>query len=475
MQLILFGLVLFVVFWEALLGYVRDHHYQEHFVYLWIFLGLTLWRSLEGPFRGRFGFATGRDRTGFALVFLGILLMLASDRAGSSTGMRTSLVAFLSGCAVLAVPGWSMKRCLMHGLLLLLCFGLPQSVYYPLTSQLQYGVATCVAVPAWLGLADYSVHLTEVWFPDYTLVITPDCSGLGQLLTFVAIAALGVLSSAPNRKRTIWMLILAVSLAWLSNLTRVSLFVFLVGIGFTQSIDNATWHAAIGFLVFLPFVFVLVAALLKTHLRRSATGVSVADPGRVHLAWLLAPLLGAHFFFGTVDQPELPEPAYFKALASPPKHTLEQRAPTEESDRYAYDTPWLINARFRSADGQFFDLLHYATRSTSHLCVHKIAECLNAPGQELHYEPPVVVAGKQWWRIALDRDELELNSMHLYFAFEIGGERYDDGVFTQFEAMRQRILGGSWDVRLTRVMFAGNLPAAPSDYEIEVLTWLAGQ
>ncbi|MGK0153176.1 MAG: hypothetical protein ACI9SE_000120, partial [Neolewinella sp.] len=40
---------------------------------------------------------------------------------------------------------------------------------------------------------------------------------------------------------------------------------------------------------------------------------------------------------------------------------------------------------------------------------------------------------------------------------------------------RQRVLGGSWDVRLTRVMFAGTLPAAPSDYEIEVLTWLAGR
>ena len=475
MQLILFCLVLVTLFWEALQGYVRDQHYQEHFIYLWFFLGLTLWRSLKGPFRGRFGFATGRDRTGFALVLLATLLLAASDRAGSSTGMRTSLVTFLTGCAVLAVPGWSMKRCLMHGLLLLLCFGLPVSVYYPLTSQLQHGVATCIALPVWLGLADYTVHLTEVSFPHYTLVITPDCSGLGQLLTFVGVAALGILSSAPNRKRTIWMLILAVALAWLSNLMRVSLFVFLVGVGFTQAIDNATWHAAIGFLVFLPFVAILVTALLKTHLQRNPAGTAVPDPGRVHLAWLLAPLLGAHFLLGTVDESALPEPPYFKALASPPEHTLVQRAPTEESERFAYGTPWLINARFGAADGQFFDLLHYATSSTSHLCVHKIAQCLNVPGQDLHYEPPVVVAGKQWWRIALDREEIGMGSMHVYFAFEIGGERYNDSAYTQFAAMCQRILGGSWEVRLTRVMFAGGLPATPTDYEVEVLSWLARQ
>ena len=471
MQLILFGLTLLVVFWAALSGYVRDQHYQEHFVYLWFFLGVTLWRSLEGPFRGRFGLATGRDRVGVACVLFGTLLLFVSDRAGSSTGMRSALVALLTGYAVLAVPGWTMMRCFMHGLLLQLCFGLPQSVYYPITSQLQQGVATCVALPSWLGLADYSVHAQEVVFPHYTLSITPDCSGLGQLLTFVAIAALGVLSSVPNQKRSIGVVCLAVALAWLSNLTRVSLFVLLVGIGFTQSIDSATWHAAIGFFVFLPFVGVLVAVLLKTHVRRPPHG-AVAEPGKWRLAWLLVPVLAAHFVFGAVADEEMLEPPYFKALTTPPKHTLEQHAPSEPSERYAYDTPWLINARFRSDDSQFFDLLHYATNSTSHLCVHKVAQCLYAPDQDLHYESPVECAGKKWWRIALDRDELGLTSMHVYFAFEIGGERYDDSATAQLAAVRQRIFGGSREVRLTRVMFAGALPDAPTEYESEVLTWL---
>tara|TARA_R110002072_G_scaffold25443_2_gene84991 strand:- start:58524 stop:60005 length:1482 start_codon:yes stop_codon:yes gene_type:complete len=484
----LIGAALLIIYQAALLAYLRDQHYQEHFVFLWVFLALALWRTARGPFRGRFELQSGRDRLGAGLALTAALMLAPSELAGSSTGMRTSLVVFATGCAVLAVPRWTIKRCLMHGGLMLMCFGLPYSVYFPLTSQFQHGVASIIAWPAALGLADYEVASAVVRFPHYELAITPDCSGLGQLLTFGGIAALGVLSSARNRKRTLLVFALAAVLAWLSNVARVALFVFLVGIGWTQSVDNATWHAVIGTAVFLPFVAVLVAVLLRTHVPPSAMPPSTMPPsampqsarvesgqphsmGRMHIAWLVAPLAAVHFALGTTSPGDTPEPPYMAALLAPPAHELECRSLSEESDRHAYSTPWLINARFRRESGGHFDLLHYATNSRSHLCVHKVAACLFAPDQVITYLPAVEVDGRLWWRIDLAKPD-PANSQHVYFAFEIGGNRRDDSAATQFEVLWKRAFGASWQVKLTRVMLPGAAPTSPTQYESEVLTWI---
>lgn len=223
---------------------------------------------------------------------------------------------------------------------MLMCFGLPYSVDFPLTSQLQGGVASIIAWPCSLGLADYEVESTVVRFPNYELAITPDRSGLGLLLTFGGIAALGVLSSARNRKRTLLAFVLAVALAWLSNVARVGLFVFvfLVGIGWTQSVDNATWHAVIGTLAFVPFVAVLVAVLLRSHVPTSLETqpfdkASLQPTGRIHIAWLLAPLAVVHFALGSTLPTDLPEPPYLAELLEPPSHELECRVQSEDLDR----------------------------------------------------------------------------------------------------------------------------------------------
>lgn len=471
MQGVIIAAALLIIYQGALLSYWRDQHYQEHFVFLWTFLVLALWHSVRRPFHGRFGLQSGRDRLGVGLALIAALLLAPSELAGSSTGMRTSLVVFVTGCALLAIPRWGIKRCLMHGGLMLMCFGLPYSVYFPLTSQLQRGVAGIIAWPASLGLVNYEVAATVVRFPHYELTITPDCSGLGQLLTFCGIAALGVLSSARNRKRTLWVFGLAVALAWLSNVARVALFVLLCSIGWTQSVDNATWHALLGTLVFVPFVAILVAVLLRTHVRPKIELVEVPASGRIHIAWLLVPLAAVHFTLGAASPSDSPEPPYMASLLAPPGHELECRAPSEDTDRASYSTKWLINARFRRPSGEFFDLLHYSTSSCSHLCVHKVAACLFAPEQVVTYQPAVEVDGRSWWRIDLERVD-PLNSQHVYFAFGVGGERLDDSAATQFEVLRQRMSGESWQVKLTRVMLPGALPESPTPYEVEVLTWL---
>lgn len=471
LQAAVVALALLYLYRESLLGYLGDQHYQEHFVYLWGFLFLALCRSLKGPFRGRFDFAGSRDRIGLAVVLVAYALAFLSAAAGSSAGMRTSLVLFVTGNAVLAVPQWSVKRCMMHGLLMLLCFGLPYSIYFPLTSQLQWGVASAISIPAKLGLANYTVEGAVVQFPHYELAITPDCSGLGQLLTFVGIAALGVFSSARDRKRTILVFAMAVGLAWVSNLFRVSLFVFLVAWGWTQAVDDSVWHAGMGFLAYLPFVTLMVAVLLKTHRPPPRDLARPILPGRLPIALLLLPLVGINSLLGRSASKEVPAPAYFSELSQPPGHTLLQKGPTEEGDRLAYSTPWLINARFQDGEGRWFDLLHYSTHSHSHLCVHNVATCLYVPGQQVIYGDVVMVDGKPWWPISLTREDVA-DSMHVYFAFEIGDERYDDSAGTQWTVFCQRLFGGSSEVKLTRVVIPGPLPTTPGEYEVQLLTWL---
>lgn len=461
------------IYWVSLTSYLADQHYQEHFAYLWCFVALTLWRSLRAPFRNRFSASSRRDLFAVALAAAATALLLVAKTAGSSTGMRTSLAMLLTGFAVTSVSRWSVARCLQHGGLLLLCFGLPYSFYFPLTNHLRWGVSSVIAWPAKMGWADYEVVGAVVRFPHYQLEVTADCSGVGQLLTFVGIAALGVLSSASSARRAISVLALAALLAWLSNLARVGLFVLLVGSGWTGSVDDPAWHSAIGFLVFLPFVVLLVAVLLRTHRPLTVDGDVHVEPGRLHVAWLAAPVMLVHLFANpAVD--ELEEPAYFAELSAPPGHELVMVAPTQELDREAYDTPWLVSARFQRAEGELFDLLHFRTRTQTQLGVHHVSDCLYRPGQSVRYEPPVNIDGRPWWRIALDmRDGSQ--SWHVYFAFEVGGERRDDSFETQLATIVARALKADWDVALTRVMVPGPLPKAPSDYETEVLTWLGQQ
>ena len=455
----------------AIASYLRDQFYQEHFLYLWVFFGLALGKSLRGPWRRRFATRDRRDRLGLAFVAAAWLGLAGSEIVGSGSGLRTAFVAFVTGVGVLAVPAWTIQRCLMHGLLMQLCFGFPYSFYFPLTAQLQWGVASCIALPARLGWVDYSVDGAVVTWPHYQLTITPDCSGLGQLLTFLGIAALGVLSARPDRRRTIRLVLVATGLAWASNLARVGLFVVLVGQGWTAAVEDATWHALLGFLVFLPFVTILVALILRSHVPIPRAADAPVPAGRWAVAWLVVPCVLVAGLLGRGASAGFPAPAYFASLVHPPQHALELRGPSEASDKLAYATPWLLNARFRGADGQAFDLFHYATRSNSHLCVHKVAACLQRDGVQLHYEPPVVVDGRSWWRLALDAPEAAASS-HVYFAFEIAGQRRDDSFATQLHVAWERLTGGSWEVRCSRVQFAGPLPAAPGEHETAVLTWL---
>ena len=64
MQGALIGAALLIIYQAALLAYLRDQHYQEHFVFLWVFLALALWRTARGPLRTAVRQGSTRRRTG---------------------------------------------------------------------------------------------------------------------------------------------------------------------------------------------------------------------------------------------------------------------------------------------------------------------------------------------------------------------------------------------------------------------------
>ena len=147
--------------------------------------------------------------------------------------------------------------------------------------------------------------------------------------------------------------------------------------------------------MFLPFVAVLVGVLLKTHQPPKNDYEVRVQPGRAHIAWLAAPVLLVHVLADPTVE-ELQEPAYFAALQEPPGHELAMIAPSQEYDRAAYDTPWLVSARFQRSDAEFFDLLHFRTRTQTQLGIHQVSNCLYRPEQRVRYEPPVTIDGKRF-------------------------------------------------------------------------------
>ena len=471
MQIALIAIVLLLLYQGALYGYWRENYYQEHFVYLWTFLVLALVRSVRPPFRRAFTWKSARDWLGISLTLAAAVLLTISQLVGSVTGTRSSLVLFLTGIAMLAIPNWHIWRCLLHGILLQFCFGIPHAVFFGLTKHMQNGVASVAAWPAQLGLMNYEAHGTSLQFPHYLLHITPDCSGMTQVFTFGGIAALGILSSESSRMRILLVFLLALSLAWIANLARVLGFVILVGLGWTKGVDDPWWHAGIGLCIYMPFVTVLVYAILKTHREIPRRYTGSAPEGQIAIAWLLLPLALAATPQLLKDDRPLDEPGYFVAIQAPPGHQVTARSSSEASDRLTYGTDWLLNARFEDDAAQSFDLLHYATNSTSHLCVHHVSSCMYWPDQIEVTAPPIIMDEIPWWRINLERPDAA-DTVHVYYSFQVGDQLFDDSIWTQLKVFSQRLSGSNAPIRFTRVTFRGPLPDQPTDYERGILDWL---
>ena len=193
---------LLLVYHEPIAVYVQDQHYQSHFLFLWVFCGVALYRAAKHRVFGSVR-CDRRALLGLGALAIAVLLLHAGLVTGASTLQRLSLVATFAGMALLAWRGISARRCLGCALFMLLCFGVPYSAYFQLTQVLLLGIRGWLDVPCWLGLASYRVEDLTIVFPHYRLTITGDCSGMNQLVTFLGLAFLGTLTSVPSWRRTL--------------------------------------------------------------------------------------------------------------------------------------------------------------------------------------------------------------------------------------------------------------------------------
>lgn len=164
-------------FWDRVVLYLDDQHYQEHFVYLWGLVAAALGKTLRGPFRSRLSLTHRRDRVGLTIVAMAALALALALASESSTFLRCSLVTLLTGAAVWVGAASSVARCMMHGELMLSCVGGPYSFGFPLTNRLRWGGSSVVELPTKLGRSSHSLQDDVVCFPHDRLALTADCSG----------------------------------------------------------------------------------------------------------------------------------------------------------------------------------------------------------------------------------------------------------------------------------------------------------
>lgn len=453
-------------FQAPLLAYVRDHHYQSHFLFLWAFFAAALIKDGRGAFCRRVPLDR-RTCLGFALGVVALMLFWGGSITGSSTVQRLALVGSFAAWLVTAARGWPVARCLGYGTFALLCFGLPYSAYFQVTKVFrQVFVAALEWLPTVLPLG-YTVDGLALQFPHYRLAITADCSGFNQLLTFLGIAFLGIMTGRPSRRRAVLLICAGTVLALLSNLARILVFVLLVSLQQFQFIDNAELHAAVGLVAYAPFILLFLWMILASH-RPHRRAPRPLPPARgLPVVAALLPLLAVRLITLQDQAVDPREPALFAGIDAPPGCEVRARAPTEAYEREVYETPWLVNVTHADGDGHEFELFAYVTRGRRHLAVHQISQCLDTPGTRVEYGPPVEVGGHMYWTLELIGPEHQL---HGYFAFHIEGENRDDSLSTQLEVLGRRLLGGVPEVGLTRFLMPGplRLPVPPRDRR-----WLA--
>lgn len=467
------GLAMLVVaFSSALLAYAHDTYYQSHFVFLWLFFGAAVFRAGRSDLCLRVGCSSWRDAAGLIVALAALGMLYVGLLTGSSTAQRLGLVGAFLAVGLLALRGWTVTRCLLFALFALLCFGVPYSTYHALTDR--FRSSFMFLLEAMGPLLGYRADGVVLVFADYRLAITPDCSGFNQLVTFFGLAFLGTLTGRTTARRALLLFVVATVLAYASNLFRVLVFVVGVACGQHALIENEDLHAAVGFVAYAPFIVGFIALILRTHRPLPAPAAPLPrGRRRLPLGLLALPFLG---LWG-VDQLRPPPydepPDYTAGLQQPPGYRIAARASTEAWERDAYDTPWLVNARFAAVDGSgSFELFAYLTRSRSHLAVHQISNCLAVPGYEVVYGPPVVVDGRTFWSLELTGKQ---QRYHGYFAFWVDGEDRDDSLATQLHVFRKRLLGGVREVGLTRFLLPGPLAAELPARDRALLAWRAAQ
>ena len=437
---------------------------------LWLLFAAAMVRGLHGPIRGIATCRCARDFAAFVTLGCACAVLALGLLTGSSTLQRTALAITFFGVAALALPATAWLRCAGFAGFLLLCFGVPYSAYFALTKYLAHGLGFWLALPA--GVLDYRVEGLTAVFPHFRLTVTGDCSGFNQLVTFLAVAALGILVAAGNHKRSLRLVLLATGLAYAANVVRIYVLLALVAGGATSFVTDDTWHQITGLAVDLPFLVCLVWVIFKSHVATTARNVVPPATRRgVPLVLVGVVQFLLVLWLDSAAAPDPRAPAWLSLATAPPQGRLVQHAISEEREKVSYGTPWLVNARYTGDDGTSFDLFVFETRSRQHLNVHSVANCLEAGGSEFRYGAPFELDGRLLYPFEIRGPG---GARHGCYLFRVGGEDRDDTWRTQFAVLRARLAGGVPAIGMVRVIFPGAstspLPAA----ELRVLRWAAG-
>ena len=458
-------------FRRALLTYAGDTFYQSHFLFLWLLFAIALVRSSRARIATRLDLGDRRQRAGLAVAAVSFLLFCVSARTGSSTVERVSLVLAFAAFALLSLRTWSAWRCFGYAAFALLCFGVPYSVYHPLTKHFRDSFVALLRV--WPEVTGQSFHVVgySVVFPEFSIAITEDCSGLNQVVFFLALAFLGSLSGRTTAGRTLLLFGSGLVLAYLSNLVRVLVFIALAEKSRLHLFQPGWRHELIGLAAYAPFILAFIWLILRTHRPRAPMPDPPPERGRFPLAWLVVPWLAVATVAAFEPARKAPDAAAWIAEAERiPGWSIAERARSEDYERGAYATSRLVNVSLVADDGSgaSLQIFSYVTSSTNQLAVHQVKNCLERPDNTVRYGPTVEVDGRRFSTIEVADAEYTL---HGYFAFTIDGEDRDDSLATSIGVLWRRLVGRAREVEFMRILFPGPLPAELPELERKVLAW----
>jgi exosortase len=254
----LIGLLVGTLYWEILLGLVKDWednaNYSHGFI-VPLFSGFLVWRrwevlktlSLKGSW------------SGLLMVLVGLGLLVLGDLAAEEFLLRGSLIVVLAGL-ILFHCGSAMLRELRFPLTyLFFMIPLPALMLNSITFPLQ-GLAARNAewMLDFLGvpvLRDGNViHLSNI-----TLGVTEACSGVRSLISLLALAVAWAHTSLGGAVSRIVFICSSVPITIVANAGRVVI-TGLIGLWFGAQYAEGVYHAFSGWLIFV-FAFVCLAGL----------------------------------------------------------------------------------------------------------------------------------------------------------------------------------------------------------------------
>jgi exosortase len=269
-------------YWTTLLQLAErwsiDPQYSHGFL-VPVFAAVILWLKRPTTLVGK------PDWRGLVILVVSLLPRWFAARRDQASLDGLCLVGSLLGIALL-VGGrelfrWTWPSILFLGFMVPLPFGVTESVAIPLRRFATLGATYLLQTLGYPALADGNI----VQIDDLRFDVVHACSGLGMLMTFVALATALALAVAGPKLERILLVVSAIPIAVLANVLRITLTaVAVVSFGLKQ--HHQTVDMVVGIGLMMPLALVLLWTEYK-FLQRLLIPVAAVDPLQVPLSpWM---------------------------------------------------------------------------------------------------------------------------------------------------------------------------------------------